>query len=377
MKTPILGAAYVARSVNAADNRMINLFPEVVPEGGKEPGFLQRTPGLRRVLNLGVGPVRGMWAYGGFGFVLSGTTLYRVGPGYATLPIAGVISGSGPVSMADNGTQLFIAADGPSWVYNIGTNALAQISDSDFPGARQVGYLDGYFVFIEPDSQRVWVTDLLDGTSIDPLDFASAEGSADNLVGLIIDHREAWLFGERSVEVWVNAPDGPDFPLQRIQGAFNEIGCAATYSVAKMDNGVFWLGSDSRGNGMVYRANGYTGVRVSTHAVEWQIQTYGDVSDAVAFTYQQDGHSFYVLSFPTVGKTWTYDAAANAWHERAGFDNGEYVRYRAASQMVFNNEVLVGDYADGRVYALDLEYYMDDDLPQKWLRSWRAMPTGT
>jgi hypothetical protein len=97
----------------------------------------------------------------------------------------------------------------------------------------------------------------------------------------------------------------------------------------------------------------------------------------VAFTYQQDGHSFYVLSFPTVGKTWAYDAAANAWHERAGFDNGEYVRYRAASQMVFNNEVLVGDYADGRVYALDLEYYMDDDLPQKWLRSWRAMPTGT
>ena len=44
MKTPILGSAYVARSVNAADNRMINLYPEVVPEGGKEAAFLQRAP---------------------------------------------------------------------------------------------------------------------------------------------------------------------------------------------------------------------------------------------------------------------------------------------------------------------------------------------
>jgi hypothetical protein len=60
-KTPILGAAYVARSVNAADNRMVNLFPEAVPEGGKEPGFLNRTPGLRLVATVGSGPIRGLW----------------------------------------------------------------------------------------------------------------------------------------------------------------------------------------------------------------------------------------------------------------------------------------------------------------------------
>jgi hypothetical protein len=44
--------------------------------------------------------------------------------------------------------------------------------------------------------------------------------------------------------------------------------------------------------------------------------------------------------------------------------------------MSFNDEIVVGDYNDGRVYALDLDVYADDDLTQKWLRSWRALPAG-
>ncbi|NBV89482.1 MAG: hypothetical protein EBR88_08245, partial [Betaproteobacteria bacterium] len=115
------------------------------------------------------------------------------------------------------------------------------------------------------------------------------------LVALIIDHREAWLFGTNSVEVWYDS-GAAQFPLERIQGAYNELGCAAPYSAAKMDNGLFWLGSDARGGGMVYRANGYTGQRISTHAVEYAIQSYANISDAIGYTYQQDGHSFYVLT---------------------------------------------------------------------------------
>ena len=171
--------------------------------------------------------------------------------------------------------------------------AFQQITDPDFAGAVTVGYIDGYFVFNQPDSQIIWVTSLLDGTSIDPLEFASAEGSPDGLVSLIVDHREVWLFGTNSVEVWYDA-GLTDFPLTRIQGAYNEIGCAAAYSVAKLDNGLFWLGSDARGRGIVYRANGYTGQRISTHAVEFAIQSYNDISDAIAYTYQQEGHAFAV-----------------------------------------------------------------------------------
>jgi hypothetical protein len=403
VKSPILGSSYVIRSVNAADNRLINLYPEVIAEGGKEPAYLQRCPGLTRVVTVGTGPIRGLYTLGNFLYVVSGDQLYKLNSNYVLQgtndllmetgsfllledgsrillqdqnnPSLGIISGTGPVSMADNGTQLFIAANPDGYIYNTVTDSFAQITDPDFPGSVTVGYLDGYFVFNEPNSQRVWVTQLLDGLSIDPLDFASAEGSPDGLVSLIIDHREAWLFGTNSVEVWYNSGEA-DFPLTRIQGAYNEIGCIAPYSVAKMDNSVFWLGADARGQGIVYRANGYQGVRVSTHAVEFAIQQYGDLSDAVGYTYQQDGHTFYVLNFTNADTTWVFDAATGAWHERAGFRNGDFKRHRGNNHARFNGDPHIGDYENGKIYVFSLDVYADDGTVQKWLRSWRALPTG-
>lgn len=375
MKSPILGSSYVTRSVNAADNRMVNLFPEVIAEGGKEPAFLNRAPGLRLEVLVGSGPVRGLWEFGEYLYVVSGDTLYKVSSSYSVTSLGVMTGTTGSVSMADNGTQLFIACNGPSYIYNSSTGAFSQITDDDFPGAVTVTFLDGYFVFNEPNSQKLWVTSLLDGAEVDPLDFASAEGSPDHVVGLIADHREIWLFGSNSVEVWYNSGNA-DFPLARIQGAFNEIGCAAAYSIAKMDNGLFWLGRDARGQGIVYRANGYTGQRISTHAVEWQIQQYSDLSDAIGYTYQQDGHSFYVLTFPSGNATWVYDVSTQSWHERAGFIDGQFTRHRGNCQVFFNGKTLIGDYEVGNVYSFDLEYFSDNESPQRWLRSWRALPTG-
>ena len=347
---------------------MVNLFAEVLQEG-KEAAYLQRAPGLDLLATVGDGPIRGLLAAGDYLYVASGSEFYRVDDNYATT-LLGTLANDGPVSMAYNGAQIFIACNGTSFIYNTNTAIYAQITDVDFPGALTVSFLSGYFVFIEPDSQRVWVTSLNDGTAVDPLDFASAEGDPDGLVSSTTDHSEIWLFGSNSIEVWYNAGTA-DFPLQRIQGAFNEIGCAATFSVAKLDNALFWLGADTRGKGIVYRANGYTGVRVSTHAVEWQIQQYENIADAVAYTYQQDGHAFYVLSFPSANATWVYDVATQAWHERAGFYNGEFTRQRGTCQTFFNNQNVLGDYQNGNIYAYDLLVHADYDRPQKWLRSWR------
>jgi hypothetical protein len=373
MKTPILGSAYTLKSPNAAYNRCVNLYAEAVPEGGKEAGLLKRCPGLTLLAEVGSGPIRGLWRFGAYGYVVSGSELYRVDSFY-TATLLGTVSGTGPVSMADNGTQLFVAANPDGYIYNASTEVFAEITDADFPGASQVGFLNGYFVFTEPNSQRIWVTSLYDGSAVDPLDFASAEGNPDNIVSMAIDHNELWLFGENSVEVWYNS--GDTFPFTRISGAFVETGCLATHSVAKLDNSVFWLGSDQRGGGVVMRASGYNGVRVSTHAIEYAISTYGTVSDAVGFSYQQEGHVFYVLTFPTEGRTWCYDASTNMWHERAGWDSGEFVRHRSNNHMYFNRKNVVGDYDNGNLYVLDMDSFSDNGSIQKWLRSWRALPTS-
>ena len=378
MHTPILGSAYVARSINAANNRMVNLFPEAIPAGGLEAGFLNRAPGLEFLQTVGTGPIRALWAHqtnGSDFYVVSGQEVYKLTGLTATPTLLGTVSGTGPVSIADNGTQIFFACNGPSYIYNEVTNVFAQITDADFPGAVTVGYIDGYFVFNEPNSQRIWVTTLLDGLSVDPLEFSEAIGSPDGVVGLIVDHREVWVFGSDSVEVWYNSAE-VDFPLARIQGAFNEIGCIAPYSIAKLDNGLFWLGTDARGQGIVYRANGYTGARVSTHAIEYAIAQYGNISDALAYTYQQEGHSFYVLIFPTANATWVYDVSTQMWHERAGFVNGAFTRHRSNCQCNFEGNTVVGDFQNGNIYTFDLDIYADNSQPQKWLRSWRALAPG-
>jgi hypothetical protein len=417
---------------------MVNIFPEVIPEGGKEAAWLQRAPGLRLLTVLGTGPVRGLWTFGDYGYAVSGNGLYQIDSNW-NITSKGAIAGTSQVTMTDNGTQLFIAAEVYGYIYNssvvtltcaivngdatvttadtsliyvdqpisgtgipagakvlsitdathfemtvnaTATNVATPLLFSDFltqlttpfAGAVGCGFLDGWFVFNQPNSQIFWVMDST-GTTIDPLYFASAEGSPDNLVTLIVDHREIWLFGTNSVEVWYDA-GLPDFPMARIQGAFNEIGCLAAYSVAKLDNGLFWLGADARGNGIVYRSKGYSGERVSTHAVEWQIQQYSNLSDAVGYTYQQDGHSFYVLNFPTANTTWVYDVATGAWHERAGWELGQFIRHRGNCQMNYGGEIVIGDYQSGQIYAYDLNVYTEAGSIQKWLRSWRALPTG-
>ena len=209
--------------------------------------------------------------------------------------------------------------------------------------------------------------------TIDPLAFAAAESSPDLVQAVASNNREVWVFGAGTTEIWYDAATVP-FPLAPIQGAYNEIGCIAPFSIAKLDNSLFWLGADPRGYGIIYRNQGYTGKRISTHAVEYAIQHYGDISDAVAYTYQEEGHAFYVLNFPTANATWVFDVATNAWHERASWKNGSFMRHRGQCQMNFNNQTIVGDFENGNIYAMDLDVYADNGSIQKWVRSWRPIP---
>jgi hypothetical protein len=385
VKTPILGQAYVARSINAADNRLVNLFPEAIPDGGKEAGFLNRAPGLQFLQTVGTGPIRALWAHqtnGSDFYVVSGVEVYKLTSTSATPVKIGTVSGTGPVSIADNGATIFFACNGPSYTYFEPTGEFNQITDENFPGAVTVAYIDNLFVFNEPNSQRIYSVDTVDpvtATYIYPLvfnalDVSSADGSPDGVVAINVDHRQMWVFGTDSVEVWYNAGLA-NFPLTPVQGAFNEIGCAAPYSVAKLDNALFWLGTDARGQGIVYKNNGYSGVRVSTHAIEYAIAQYGNISDAVAYTYQQEGHAFYVLNFPSASKTWVYDVSVQAWHERASGNEGQY-RHRSNCQCNFGGTIIVGDFENGNIYAFDLDVYADNGQIQRWLRSWRALPTG-
>lgn len=377
MKTPFLGGAYLARSVNIAAQRCVNLFPEKTEEGGKDVGAFFRCPGLLLLATVGTGPIRGERVVGSFLYVVSGSELYQIDAAWNAILVGTGISGSGPVSMPYNGTQLAIATDPDGYIYDIGADAFASINDPDFPGAQTMDYVDGYFLFNDPDTQHFYITAINDGTNIDALDFANAEGAPDPLISVLVDHREAWLFGGLTTEVWVNSGNS-DFPFARLDGAFIEHGIAAPHARTKLDNSVFWLGKDENGEGMVWRAEGYRPTRISSHGVEFAIASYSRIDDAIMFSYQQEGHSFVVLIFPTANATWVFDVSTGLWHERAYFDpnTSAFGRHRANCHAFFNGKHVVGDYQNGKLYEWSLSTYSDNGDAQKWLRSWRALPPG-
>ncbi|MBU6231818.1 hypothetical protein KGP36_04055 [Patescibacteria group bacterium] len=376
MKTPILGQTYVARSVNAAASRMVNLFPEFVPDGGKEPAFLMRAPGLTLKVTFGAGgPIQALHALGNWLYVVAHGTLYKVDKNNSGSQIGVLtVDNLGPVSIADNGQSLFIACGSTAWVYNTVTSVLSQITTSGFPGASTVTFMDGYFVYNVAGTVDVYSTDYFPATGYDAAMVGAALATSDNVVAVKADHDEIWVFKERSTQVWYNQ-GGTGFPFSVIQGSTNEIGCAAAFSVTKLDNTLFWLGRDINGQGIVYRANGYAGERVSTHAVEWHIQSYSTISDAIGYGYQQDGHTFYVLTFPSGNATWVYDVSTGMWHERGNFSAGVFGRHLGNCHAFFNGLNYVGDYQNGNLYVLDSTVYQDNGAIQKWLRSWRALPT--
>jgi hypothetical protein len=259
--------------------------------------------------------------------------------------------------MVHNDSQIAVAhASGWHWVAFTGT-AIAAVSGA--PSSSILTYQDQYVLFTD-NAGYFGITALADLSVIDPLDIANAEGAPDSLVSIMSDHREAWLFGEESTEIWSNT-GAALFPFERIPGGFIEQGCCAKFSPAKLDNSLFWLGRDRAGQGVVYRSNGYTPVRISTHPIEFAIASYSDISDAIGWSYQEEGHRFYVLTFPTGNATWVYDVASQGWHQRAYLaTSGALERHRANCYATFNGLHIVGDYTNGIVYQQSLNVYTDN-----------------
>jgi hypothetical protein len=131
------------------------------------------------------------------------------------------------------------------------------------------------------------------------------------------------------------------------------IGCGAAASLVSMPEGIAWLDNFYR----VVLCAGYAPAQISTPAIEYAFQGYATKSDAIAYSYKQEGHTFYVITFPTESRTWAYDLTTGFWHTRvSGTGSG---RHRGNCFAYFNGKNLVGDWQNGNIYELDLDTYTD------------------
>lgn len=342
-----LVATTADKSVSGSE-LLVNLFPTRT-EGGKYPFNLVGTPGTAFFCELPTYPILGLHVNNNRGFAVTPSKLYEIFSN-GTFKELGDIDVKGRVVMADNGYQLVIVDGLKGFYYDDNTQEVKQITHEAFYPSSSVAYQDGYFIFNRTGTGQFFISELLN-VDFDPLDFATAEGQPDPLVRVLSDHREVFLFGTESIEVWYNS-GASDFPFERNQGAFVEKGCAAPYSVIKENNTVYFIGSDK----MVYQMQGYTPVRISNHAIEKTLKGV-DLSDAFAYSYQSEGHLFYVLTIPSQNLTWCYDISMGSWHQRSSYQFG---RHHSNCAMFFDSKNLVGDFQNGRIYQLANNYYKDD-----------------
>ena len=341
--------------------RLINWYIEDDKSFGKYDLILRPTPGLLSFGTLGtsLNQVRGLWEHKGVLYAVAEDKFYSVTSAGVETEEGTLSTSSGLVQIAASNDQIMIVDGTKGYIYTISTDTFAEITDGDFITSPDfVAYQDGYFIVIDNTTQKFWLSAINDGLSWNALDFASATAAPDNLVACISDHRELWLFGDKTVEIWFNSGNA-DFPFTKRPGVLLHKGLAAANSLARADNTMYWLSKDEAGQSLVVKASGYTPVSISSRAISQAIDSYTTISDAFAYVYREGMHEFYVLTFPTEDKTWVYDASTALWHERDSIINEEHVRHRSNCYAFAFGKHIVGDFNTGELYELNKDTYTD------------------
>jgi len=292
-----------------------------------------------------------------------------------------VAVGTGPIGMADNGFVLAVAdgntlysadllAEDPIIAGTWSQVDLPPLAGTDTPiTPSQIVYLQQRFI-INSQRNEFYFSNLATTEFEDEFgmqNFYSAESSADTIRSMVSINGRLWLLGERSYELWSAGGDGNNDPLSFIAGNSSDIGILAPRSLSALNDLVFWLGSSNAGRNTIYMTNGLNApVRISTNAIEHELNTLSDTSGAVGWSYSDSGHLFYILSFKFAKRTFVYDVSTNMWHERATRDwtTGEDLAWDPMIAITAYNKVYFGSANSNRLLRLDPEKYTDyNDQP--------------
>ncbi len=359
-----IGGSNESQAATADQQKTVNWYPELLDVGGStRPSALYPTPGVTSldssavtgkarahvVIPCGNGNCVESQAFpehmppfltDGREFLVIGNTLYEansagnlteftstsagpdnafegsVNPSTSTEP-ATIHSGFDPQK------DVFLTSHGVGYYFGMTgspTQTVDKISDLDGINIAMGAFLDGFWLGLDTDNSKFYVSNLNDLNTWDTgTDFAGRSLASDPWRSMIVYGRYVWLFGERTTEIWQDT--GDRFPFAPIPSALINYGIAAPWSAKIVDNSLVWLARSEAGRICVVRANGINIETISTRPVELAINSYSDYGDARADTYSEAGHDFYVLHFDNSDATHVWDAKSNLWHERGTWDS--------------------------------------------------------
>lgn len=363
---PAVGPSYALADRKSAVQRSVNLFlREIEAPGEDKPAILASVPGLVEHLDIGA-TIRGSYATDTRWFVVAGSTLYELTSG-AAVSRGTLSTSSGYVCMKHGRDQLALVDGSNGYVLNLSTNVFSTITDVDWRGSNWVEELDGYFIFFDPGTDQFYLSSIDDATTLDALDFSSADAAPDDITTHRVMKRELYLMGSRSIEVWINSGDS-DFPFTRYNSTPIDIGVCGQRACIRAADTLVFVGQTERGRGYVYIMQGHQPVRISTRAVEEALASSTDLTQVSMWSYHVEGSEFVAVNAPGMTTTWVWDAATKQWHERAKLVDGEWAAWPTDEVTFFDGE----HYATygTKTYRLDDETYTIAGDPLRRERTW-------
>lgn len=363
MKTNFLGPAYKSRSARLSAQTRVNLLFEPPAPGSSGDGMFFQRPGLKLWGTIGAGPFRGGRRFHGYGWVVSGTKLYRISTSGSSTEV-GSVPGSGRVSIEANDTQIVVMHSEGWNVVTVSTLAYSTVTDA--PKTAQ-GCMLGTRIYFPNDNGTYGWTEVDQAATLDALNFASAESRTDPVIACFSDKRELIIFGEDSTEWYLETGD-PDQPVQRT--AVSEYGLCSKFSIAAEDNTIFYLGQNEDGDPRVFKVVGNSPVGISDFAIEDDLKRYDNLSSAIGITYQYDGHAIYLLTIPG-HVTWAYDISTQQWSQFAYRNtvSNALDPFPSSFHFKLGGKHLIGDMSTNEVYELDKDTYTENGDPLYWERT--------
>jgi hypothetical protein len=361
-----IGGSYPAESININTQRTMNLIPTLGGPEGKTPVMLIGAPGLDLFKTVGTSPIRGAHVIEHRLFVVHGRDVIQVLNDASSTVVGQLDTTVGSVKMEHNANSELAIVDGRFiYVYNYGTAAFAKPNPQPVGQPTSIAFIDQYLIVSMQNSFFFALSDLNDAMTWNPVQLGAAEASPDSLLAVWALHRQLYLFGELTTEIWYDAGTSP-FPFQTTSGVI-DWGLQAVDSVAQIADTVVWLGRHKQGSpgGRVVAATGLEAVPISTPALEARWRSYATTADAFSFSYQMDGHNFYGITFLAGGETFVYDFMTQLWHERSSYELGAW---RVREVVRYINRMIATDRLTGNLYELSSDVHDENGDPIAWSR---------
>lgn len=348
----LTGGTYQHKSIPLSAQVTRNFWPQQQPtEKGKSKYILEGYPGKKLFGTTTLGTDRGMFEHQGILYKVTGTTLYSVNSS-GTHTSLGTIPGVERCIFAPIGSNIVI--EHATVRYQWDGSTLTQITDTDLEAGNGIATLNNQIIYGGLNG-RFGVSDVGNATSINGLNYATAESDADALLRPYTFNQVLYLFGQKTTELWWNSGEGNP-PFSRFEGGIIRNGLGAFHSIANTDDTMFFLGND----GQAYALKGGASAVVKPIATgmlvrEWK--QYSDISDAIGYCVQINEQWFWILTFPTGNKTWAYPIGGEWFELSSGISGGRDIGNSHAYAFGKN---LIADYRNGNIYELDDETYSDN-----------------